>query len=1269
MGGHKLGAPDATAAARTPTAFAPKWKGYAVAVVASVGTMVVRLLLSGWPGDRPMLLLFVFPILLAAFVGGLWPGILATVLVSVGTNLLILEPTGSLSIDRPVDFLQWVLLIAFGIVTSIMLETMRRAAILQEGSTADKSAVALRRTRLGFATALGALTVVSAFSLTSIGQLQSSLRAVEKSAGASDTLEQVVAATVDIESGQRGYLLTGDESYLEPFKAASKAVPGLLVRLHEQFAHDPGQAARATRMAELVAQRIAAADQAVALRRAGGLEEARQHIASGRGKEIQQSIRDLAASMQQTESAQLARLHQRVDLDGNLCRGIIALGAVLGVGVVAVALFLITNDYAETGRAQLALRDARDTLEARVEDRTRELNAALETIRNSEGRLAGVVNSAMDAIISVDSAGNIVLFNRAAETMFRCVSSEVLGGPLDRFLPDVVRGAHRAHMENFGRTGRTTRSMGWGGPLRAVRMDGQEFPIEASISQVVTGGVKLFTVIIRDVTERNAAEENINKLNRDLVERNAELDAERAQWKCILESIADEVWVADPEGHCSLINDPLARELELEKLSGNSAATIHQVLEVFEADGTPRKPEDAPLAAALRGATVRGEEVLRNPATGAERWRQYSAGPIRGANGRITGSVAVCRDITDQHVAEEAVRDRERQLVRVAENVPGLVGRLGRDLKFLYASSAWERLFPKPVNGDIRLTLEEVLREADSGARERAEEALAGRQVTFDLHLSRPDGEFYGVATLVPEFSATHAVEGLTILIADHTERHKAEAALLASEAQLRAFVEQAPVEMAMFDTGMVCLAASRQWRAVYGRGRANLVGLCHYDVHPDLPEVWKEAHRRGLAGEILKNDEDHWVREDGVEQWMRWAVHPWFDATGVIGGITVLAQDITERKRAEAELRASEIRYRHLLDNMSEGFQVLDRDLRYHYLNDAAIRHARRPRESLLGKRMVECYPGIETTRVFETITRLLREGGSFMDENFFVYPDGERAHFWLSIQSTDEGIAILSQDVTARKLAEEELIRLNHELEQRVARRTAELSASNAELEAFAYSVSHDLRAPLRAIDGFSRLLVEDFSKVLDSEGQRLLSVVRTNARQMDELITDLLSLSRIARSGMTFARVDMEELAKSIYGELALAEDLSGFQFTCGELPPAWGDAALLRQVWRNLLSNAVKYTRRSAVRTIVVEGRVAAGEATYDVRDSGIGFNQQYAHKLFQPFQRLHKASEFEGNGIGLAIVQRIVNRHGGRTAAVGSSGQGATISFTIPSGGS
>lgn len=268
-------------------------------------------------------------------------------------------------------------------------------------------------------------------------------------------------------------------------------------------------------------------------------------------------------------------------------------------------------------------------------------------------------------------------------------------------------------------------------------------------------------------------------------------------------------------------------------------------------------------------------------------------------------------------------------------------------------------------------------------------------------------------------------------------------------------------------------------------------------------------------------------------------------------------------------------------------------------------------------------------------------------------------------SLGHDQQCVLIISEDITERKAARDELSRLNAELERRVVARTAQLEAANRELEAFSYSISHDLRAPLRAIYGFTQIVQEDYGKSFDTECQRLLDVITNNARRMNQLIDDLLAFSKITRAELAQEPVDMRQLCENVLQDLTLLEPQRTAQVAIGNMIPIKGDPALLQQVWTNLLSNAFKFTRALPQPRIEIGSTNGAQEVTYFVRDNGVGFDMKYVSKLFMVFQRLHRVEQFEGTGVGLAIIQRIVLRHGGRVWAESRPNEGATFFFSLP----
>jgi PAS domain S-box-containing protein len=390
------------------------------------------------------------------------------------------------------------------------------------------------------------------------------------------------------------------------------------------------------------------------------------------------------------------------------------------------------------------------------------------------------------------------------------------------------------------------------------------------------------------------------------------------------------------------------------------------------------------------------------------------------------------------------------------------------------------------------------------------------------------------------------------------------------------------------------------------------------------------------------------------------------------------LRDNIAEVKRAETELTSANRFLDSLIDNLPVMIFVKDaHTLRYVRQNRATLNLLGLSRDEVIGKCDRDFLPP-EQADFIQTKDREVLAAGRLVDipeQPIHTRLLGVRTLHTtkmpiLDEHGTPEFILGISEDITERKLAE----RAIHELNAALLAKAAQLETANKELESFSYSVSHDLRAPLRAIDGFALMLVEDYKERLDAEGLRYLSVIRQNSRRMGALIDDLLTFSRLGRQPVAHGEVNVDSLVREVVEEVLHTESLGerGAAATAPHievepLPPAHGDRGLLRQVWANLIANAVKYSSRAARPFIQVSGRQVGAENHYSVRDNGVGFDMEYAGQLFHVFQRLHRADEFSGTGVGLAIVHRVVTRHGGRVWAEGKVDHGAVFCFALPRG--
>lgn len=381
-----------------------------------------------------------------------------------------------------------------------------------------------------------------------------------------------------------------------------------------------------------------------------------------------------------------------------------------------------------------------------------------------------------------------------------------------------------------------------------------------------------------------------------------------------------------------------------------------------------------------------------------------------------------------------------------------------------------------------------------------------------------------------------------------------------------------------------------------------------------------------------------------------------------------ILKREVEDHVRTEDTLETERNLLRTLMDNLPDNVFVKDAQSRF-VTNNASHRRVLGVDNlaQIIGKTDFDMFPREIASSFYDDEQQIVRSGEPLFDrEEQVVYATGEiRWHLATKVplynsQGELYGLVGVSRDITERKRKDEEILRLNADL----VKRAAALEAANKELEAFSYSVSHDLRAPLRAIDGFSRILLEDHAPSLEASAARYLGLVCNNARKMGELIDDLLAFSRLGRQALSQQIVQPADLVRRVLAELESESQGRTVNISIGDLPPCKADPALLKQVFINLLSNALKFTRQREIAIIDIRCDTLNGEHVYAVIDNGAGFDMEYAYKLFGVFQRLHRESEFEGTGVGLAIVQRIINRHGGRIWAEAEVDKGAAFRFTL-----
>lgn len=494
-------------------------------------------------------------------------------------------------------------------------------------------------------------------------------------------------------------------------------------------------------------------------------------------------------------------------------------------------------------------------------------------------------------------------------------------------------------------------------------------------------------------------------------------------------------------------------------------------------------------------------------------------------------------------------------------------------------------------------------------------------------------------------------------------ERRRAEAERERALARNRLIVDNSPDVICTIDSEGRFVDVSPAAMQLWGYAPEELAGRAYADlVHPDDAAKTEAVANAILAGRPAADFSNRYLRKDGGTIEIDWSAI-WSEPDQLM---FCVARDATRRRQAEELLREREAQTRAIIDTASDAFVAIDRFGMVIEWNACAERTFGWSRGEALGRRLSETIvPPQYRTAHDRGMDHYLATGeGPVLNkpvELSALHRDGHEfpveLTIWPVVSGQSTTFNAFVRDISKRRQAEDAIRALNAELQAQAA----ELRQTNRELEGFSYTISHDLRAPLRHIDGYARMLQEDAADALDGDSRRYLDEIGAAARRMGALIDDLLAFSRLGRKPLERVTLDMHQLVERV------AEECGGAgKVEVGSLPEAQADPVLMRQVWVNLVSNALKYSApRGEDARVEIDGRRVGGRVEYRIRDNGVGFDMRYADKLFGVFQRLHSPEEFEGTGVGLAIVQQIVARHGGSIHADAKPGAGATFTFGLP----
>jgi PAS domain S-box-containing protein len=904
--------------------------------------------------------------------------------------------------------------------------------------------------------------------------------------------------------------------------------------------------------------------------------------------------------------------------------------AQLSAELQALRQRVIELEAAEVARQQTdAACQQTDAARQQLEAERQRLHAALQT---SETRYRRLFETAQDGILLLDAAtGQITDVNPFLEKLLGYSHIELIGQHLWEIGPfkDVAESKlafEQLQTNNYIRYD----------DLPLATQDGRRIQVEFVSNVYRVNGTRVIQCNVRDITVRHQAD--------------AALRASEERYRSLMEQASDGIFVADAHGKyldvntagCALLG--YTREEILQR-------SMRDLVNADELAAMPFK-----LADMQAGQAVLNERHMRR--------KDGSLVPVE-ISGRLLPDgwlLGMVRDITERKAAGQEIEN----LARFPAENPNPVLRMGSDGTLLYANEASHAVLQAwgcAVGERVPAFWQAVIAAAIAKqSNEHLDVQLADRVWSFFM---TPVGEM-GYVNLYGR---------------DITDRQQAEEALRESEDRFKYVFDHSPIGKSItLPSGEI--QVNEAFCEMLDYSPAELQHKTWQAItHPDDVD-----HTQREVEALLRGDKEaaHFIKRylhrNGSVVWADVRTSLRRDQAGYPLYFMTTVLDITERKQAESQreaaldaLRDSEQSLQDFINNSPDTIYVLD--LQTHtsrFLNRTEFLGYSQPELETENSIMFALHPD-DIPVVVNQWKQLTTSREDRIATVQYRVQNKQGVWEWIQQRTTilaraengtPQKLLVTLSIITERKQAEDEVLRLNAELEQRVQVRTAQLEGANQELEAFSYSISHDLRAPLRAMDGFSRILEEDYGPQLDAEARRYLQIVRDNAQQMGHLIDDLLTFSRLSRQPLNKQPVEMNPLVQQVLADLQRAEPTRSVELVVGELPPGQADPALLKQVWINLLSNAFKFTGKREAARIEIGRQEADDQPIYFVRDNGAGFDMQYADKLFTVFQRFHRAEDYEGTGVGLAIVKRIVDRHGGRVWAEAEVDRGATFYFTL-----
>ena len=1158
-----------------------------------------------------------------------------------------------------------------------------------------------RRLIVGFIVALSLTLFIS------VSSWRGTLRAEQDAYWVSHTHEVMEAIqrtsrhVVEAETSARAFALSGQEPLLAHYQTAREAVYRDEDTLRHLTADNISQQRRLDDLDPKVNTAIAFSESIIAKRRntrgyAGGddaLETER----------LMDVVRGSTRDMYAEESRLLTQRIPRIQAGQRLARVIGMVGAVLLLGLWGLGWIAVNREIDISARARAQV----STLNAELEQRVKQRTAALESEITERTRAQQANEQALreladqkfaldqHAIVAVtDVQGTITYVNAKFCTISQYSEDELIGKN-----HRILNSGH--HPKEFFQQMYHAIANGqvWHGEIKNRAKNGSIYWVDTTIVPFVgaDGKPRQYVAIRADITERKRAEQ---ALNESLITSQAALK-ELADQKFALDQHAI-VAVTDVQGTITYVNDKFCTISQYSKneLIGRN----HRILN----SGHHPKEFFQQMYHTIANGQVWHGEIKNRAKDGSIYWVDTTIVPYVDADGKPRQYVAIRADITERKRAEQALNE---SLITSEAALKELA-----DQKFALDQHAIVAV--TDVHGTItyvntkfciisQYSEEELIgknhRILNSGHHpkeffQQMYHAIANGEVWHgEIKNRAKDGSIYWVdTTIVPFVGADGKPRQYVAIRADITERKHVEE----RNSRLAAIVDSSDDAIISKTLDGKITAWNRGAEKLFGYSASEVVGLPALMLFPaDRPNEESDILARIRHGESVEHFETVRIRKDGAKIDVSMTISPIRDNGGAIIGASKIARDITEHKLAETALatqaqelsrqaeellrsrhalEAQTLMLRSVLDSMAEGLVAVDEHGKFTVWNPAAQRIVGLGQANVPPEQWSEHYgvylPDMVTPFPPEQnpLARAIR--GEAGTAEMFLRNHALAEGVWIEVSASplkdkDGGLhggVVAFRDITGKKAAEREIRKLNQGPEQRVKERTAQLEAAKNELEAFTYSVSHDLRAPLRHIAGFVGILMEDCAPQLDAEAKRHLGRIQEGTRRMGVLVDELLALARIGRQALTYQPTVLNSLVDDVITMLKPDTEGRQVEWKIAELPQIDCDPTLLRQVFQNLISNALKYSRERTPAIIEIGHLEENGIPTIFVRDNGAGFSMKYADKLFGVFQRLHRAEEFEGTGVGLATVQRIVQKHGGRAWAEAEVDKGATFYFTLGS---